>query len=125
MSYKVIIKEKEDYIRIEISGEWTIGNEAEEVISAWSQVVEICHAKNIDNILAVGKVTGHLTPMAAYDMANFPDKHGWSRKLRLAVVALGESWRSNLFAETVAENRGYTIKIFDNEQDAKTWLFKS
>ncbi len=53
--------------------------------------------------------------MAAYDMANFPDKHGWSRKLRLAVVALGTSWRSNLFAETVAGNRGYTIKIFDNE----------
>ncbi len=93
--------------------------------SAFSQVVEICHTKNINNILAVGKVTGHLTPMAAYDMANFPDKHGWRRKFRLAVVALGKSWRSNLFAETVANNRGYTLKVFDNEQDAKTWLFES
>ncbi len=125
MPYNVTIKEKEDHIRVEISGEWTIGNEAKEVISAWSQVVELCHTKNINNILAVGKVIGHLTPMAAYDMANFPDKHGWTRKLRLAVVALGESWRSNLFAETVADNRGYTIKVFDNEQDAKTWLFES
>ncbi len=125
MPYNVTIKEKEDHIRVEISGEWTIGNEAKEVISAWSQVVEICHTKNINHILAIGKVTGHLTPMAAYDMANFPDKHGWTRKLRLAVVALGESWRSNLFAETVADNRGYTIKVFDNEQDAKTWLFES
>ena len=125
MPYNVTIKEKKDHLRVEISGEWTVGDESEEVISAWSQVVEICHTKNIKHILAVGKVTGHLTPMAAYDIANSPDKLGWSRKFRLAVVALGESWRSNLFAETVASNRGYDLKVFDNEQDAKIWLFES
>jgi hypothetical protein len=125
MSYNVNIKEKEDHLRVEISGEWTIGDEAEEVISAWSQVIEICKTKKINHILAIGNVIGKLTPMAAYDIANFPDKHGWSREFRVAVVALGESWKSNLFGETVAENRGYTLKVFDNEQDAKIWLLES
>ena len=125
MPYKVNIEEKEDHIRVVISGEWTKGNEAEEVISAWSQVVEICHMKNINNILAIGKVTGLLSPIAAYNIAKYPGDHGWSRKFKLAVVALGESWKSNLFAETVADNRGYTLKVFDNEQDAKTWLLES
>ena len=125
MPYKVTIKEKEDHLRVEISGKWTKGNEVEEVISAWSQVVEIGRTKNINHILAIGKVTGHLPPMAAYDMAKFPDDHGWSRKFKLALVALGESWKSNLFAETVADNRGYDVKVFDNEQDAKAWLLDS
>lgn len=125
MSYNLNFKEKEDHIRVEISGEWTKGKEAEEVISAWSQVVKICHKQNINNILAIGKVTGHLLPMAAYDMAKFPDNHGWSRKFKVAVVPLGASLKSNLFAETVLVNRGFDVKVFDNEQDAKIWLLDS
>ena len=125
MSYNLTYKEKEDHLRVEISGEWNKGKEAEEVISAWSQIVEICHAKNINHILAIGKVEGSLLPMAAYDMAKFPDNHGWSRKFKVAVVTLGSSLKSNLFAETVIVNRGYDVKMFDNETDAKTWLLES
>jgi len=125
MSYNLNFKEKENHIRVEISGEWTKGKEAKEVMSAWSQIAEICHSKKINNILAIGKITGHLRPMAAYDMAKFPSNHGWSRKYKVAIVALRSSFSSNLFSETVLVNRGYDVKMFDNEKDAKTWLFES
>ena len=125
MSYNLNFKEKGDHIRVEISGEWTKGKEEEEVIGAWSQVVTLCQAKNINHILAIGKVTGRLPTMSAYNMAKFPDKHGWSRKFKVAVVPLGASLKSNLFAETVLVNRGFDVKVFDNEQDAKIWLLDS
>jgi hypothetical protein len=54
------------------------------------------------------------------------EEFGWSRRFKLAIVDVNEdSRKDNLFTETVAVNRGYNVKIFDNENDAKEWLLQS
>ena len=126
MPHNVIIKEKEDYIRAEISGNWTRDKEIEDTIKVWSQVAEICHTKNINHILAIIKLSGHLPRMAAYNIARSPEKFNWSRGFKLALVQLAwESHRATHVIETVADNRGYTLKIFDNKQNAEKWLLES
>ena len=126
MPYNVIIKEKEDHIRAEILGNWTRNKEIEDAIRVWSQVSEICHTKNINHILAIIKLSGHFPRMAVYKIAQSPEKFNWSRGFKLALVYFGEeSIKSYLLMETVADNRGYTVRIFDNKHDAKEWLLES
>ena len=42
-------------------------------------------------------------------------------KRALVVVSLGNDYR---FLETVAVNRGYWVKLFDNLDEAEEWLFE-
>ena len=61
--------------------------------------------------------------MASYDIVDRAEEFGWSKRFRLALVDCNEASRKdNLFTETVAVNRFYSLLVFDNEQDAKGWL---
>ena len=126
MPYNVILREEQDHIRVEVSGDRNRGKEVDDAISVWSQVAQICHEKNVYRILAISKLTGRLPILAAFEIAKSPEEFGWSRSFKLAFVDLNEESRQvNLFAETVAVNRGYWIKVFDNELDAKVWMLES
>ena len=126
MSYNVTFKENVDHLRVGISGKRTPGNEVEDSLKAWSKVAEICRERNINHILAILKISGHLPDMASYNIGDLAEKYGWSRGFKLAVVTKDEySRKVNLLSETVAVNRGFDVKVFDNEQDAKTWLLES
>ena len=125
MSYNVTFKENVDHLRVEISGTRTRGREVDDAIKVWSHVAEIGKAKNITHILAIIKITGFMPKIASYNIGDLAEKYGWSRSLKLAVVTKDEySRKANLFTETVAVNRGFDVKIFDNEQDAETWLLE-
>ena len=126
MSYKVNFKENVEYLRVEISGTRTRSREVDDAIKVWSQVAEIGKAKNITHILAIIEITGFMPTMASFDIGNLAEKFGWRRSFKLAVVTSDEeSRKANLFTETVAVNRGFDVKIFDNEQNAKIWLLDS
>ena len=126
MSYIMHFDEKDDFLKVEITGTRTQGNELVDAIEVLSNVNEIGKAKNIENILMILRITGHLPFMASYNIGDKAESLGWSRMFSVAAVTMDEeSMKSYLFIETVAVNRGYDVKIFDNEQDAKTWLFES
>lgn len=126
MSYNITIKEKGNHIRVEVTGKRIPGKEVEDAGIIWSQVSEICRTKNIDKILLVSKVTGPLSFFASFNIAATPKDYGWSNRFTLAAVIFDEKARKGyLFSETVADNRMFVLKIFDNEQDAKTWLFEA
>jgi hypothetical protein len=126
MPYLVNIKEEKDYIRVEVSGDRTPNKETEDAISVWSRVAERCHSTNIHRILATVDLSGRFPTLAAYELAKSPGAFGWERHFKMAVVDINkESRQDNYFTETVAVNRGYWVKIFDNEKDAENWLFES
>jgi hypothetical protein len=126
MTYKVNIEEQQNYIRVEVSGKRIPGKETDDAIRVWASVAETCRKKNITRILAINNIPGRLPALAAYSLAESPEEFGWSRHFKLTVVDVNEdSRKDNLFTETVAVNRGYNVKIFDNENDAKEWLLQS
>jgi hypothetical protein len=126
MSYIMNFEEKDDFLKVEITGTRTRRNELVDAIEVLSNVNEIGKAKNINKILLILRITGPLPSMVSYDIGNKAEELGWSRMFSVAAVTMDEySMKSYLFIETVAVNRGYNVKIFDNEQDAKIWLLSS
>jgi hypothetical protein len=125
MSHEVSIREHPDYIRLEVFGEWTPGQEEVDAVSTWSHVADVCLAKQKDRILAIYNVTGHLPTRTAYSVAHAPEKFGWKKHLKVALVDFYEaSPQVFLFAEDVAVSSGYQVRVFDHEQDAKAWLLR-
>lgn len=123
MPYEVSIQEQEDYIRAEISGKRIPGKEEEDAISVWSQVANVCRAKEKNRILGVYKVTGRLPIRAAHAIAYDPARFGYSKRFKLALVNLREESRQDvLFVEDVAVCSGYRVRVFEEEQEATAWL---
>ena len=126
MSFNVSIEEKQDYIRVAVSGERIRGQVENDAIAVWSNVAEVCNKNGIFRVLAVLSLTGDLPTMAAYDVGTSLVKNDLMNKLKIAVADLNEkSRRTNLFLETVAVNRrgiSNRSRIFDNEKNAIEWL---
>jgi len=126
MPYDCKIRNEATLLRVDVSGVWTPGREFEDAIGVWLQVLDACQKYKKDRILAVWDVPGHLPAAKAYDLADQADARGWKRQFKLAVVHLHkERFEDSLLAETVAVNRGFSVKIFDNEPSAAAWLLES
>lgn len=123
MSLEINIQEFENYIRVDVSGSRTRGKEMEEALDLMGQIVEVCRASGIYRVLSVSSVTGQIPALDAYLIVRKPEKFGWDKNYKLAVIDLNEKSRQiTLFSEDVSVNRGFKAKVFDNEEEAKTWL---
>ncbi len=124
MPYKVLIEEKQDYIRVEVSGERMPGQEERDAKQVWSEVAAICARSGKRKILAIFTLRGKLPTLAAFSLGENPEEFGLERNFRIALIDLNEESREmNRFAETVAHNRGFGIaKVFDNEREGAEWL---
>lgn len=61
--------------------------------------------------------------MHAFDLSDNPEQLGWVRTVRIAVVRLEGTPLEQLRAvETVAVNRGFPLRVFTEESDARQWL---
>jgi hypothetical protein len=126
MAYKFTILENRDYIRVEASGKWTPGKELDDVSKVLAQVSDICQNKNKNYILAIWDVEGPLPVMIGYDIVESANKFNWGRNFKLALVfTYQEKFKDAHFVETAAVNRGYWVKMFENEHEAKLWLLGS
>jgi hypothetical protein len=126
MSYDISIQEKQGYIRVEVSGERTSGQEAKAAIDLWMRLAEVCNDKGIFRVLAIYDLNGDLPTIAAYEIGSSLVKNDLIRNMKVALVDLNEKSReNNLFAKTVAVNRAYSRdsgRVFDDEKKAIEWL---
>ncbi len=126
MPYNCIIQEHQDHVRVEVSGNPVPGKELDDAIGVFAQVADICLKKSISRILAIWDVPGHLPSITGYNIVDFANRTNWGLDFRLAVVYTHkERFIDALFVEKVAINRGYRVKMFENEKEAKTWLLRS
>jgi len=126
MPYNFTIQEKQNYILLEVSGNRVRGKGVEHMVPIWTQTTDVCIAKGVYNILAILKLTGRVPVLDSYTIANNIEKLGLGKGFKVALFDTNEeSRKDNKFTETVATNRGYLVKVFDNEQGALSWLLKS
>lgn len=125
MSYKVDLRAEQDYIRAEVSGARILGDAATDAGRVGEQVVQACNEAGIRRVLLILNLSGRLSAIDSYEMVTNAPQYGWKHAFRLAMVDLNEeSFDDVRFTETVAVNRSYEMKVFNNEQDALDWLLR-
>ena len=126
MACSCVFSQNQDYLRMDVSGNWTPGKEADEAIKFWAQAADVCRENEQTHVLAVFDIPGSMPTMAAFEVASDPEAFGWDRRVKVALVYTHrERFESNLFSETVAVNRYYQVKAFQDESAARDWLLQS
>lgn len=126
MAYQAEIQTHPDHIRVEVSGRRAPGRTVTDAYVIGRRIVEECRKAAIERVLLVSQLTGRIPALDAYEMVTGLEDVGWSRSTKLAFVNLhADSHEDSLFTETVAVNRAYFMKVFDNEEDAREWLLDS
>jgi hypothetical protein len=126
MSCKVLTSQHNDYLRLDVSGEYTPGAEAEEATRFWAQAAATCREHKLTRVLAVFDVPGKMPTFAAFDVASNPPAINWDYRVKVALVYTHKDrFESNLFSETVAVNRGYQVKAIQDEPNAIAWLLNA
>jgi hypothetical protein len=111
------------YVRLDVSGTYTPGNEVVKMKSMWREIADQCRSNGVEHALAVSEVKGALSTMAGYELASEPTSFGWERNFHIAIAFTDkERFESQLFTETVMVNRYYDIKAFMDVDEAKAWL---
>ena len=121
MSYKLYLKEVEDYLKVKVVGE----RKKDDVIAAAIEIKEICQASKIFKVLVdVREFKGRLESFETYDVVSVEFPKIKKNDINLA-VAIVDDVRFKLkyrFFETVARNRGFNIRLFGDVEKAIQWL---
>ncbi len=123
MTYKLDFTVEGNVLKVEIFGERPKDklNQASE--EAWKEIVEVTREKSIDKLLIISHATGDYPTLNAYQINSALAEYGVQKGWKIAFVNLDKkSFEQVKFSETVAVNRGFWVGIFDNEDDARSWL---
>ena len=112
-----------DYLKVEILGKRTVGNEVAESKEIWKEISDLVNRENKTRVLAMMKVEGRLPINSAFQIAESANNLGWSQNYKLAVVAGSEEVLMNIrLSEMIMTNLGYEMKLFASARMARKWL---
>lgn len=115
-----------DYLKVEILGQRTPGNEVAESKEIWKKVADLLREQEQSHILTIMKVEGRLPINSAFQIAESAEDLGWSHKYKMAVVAGSEAVLMNIrLSEMILNNLGYEIKLFGSTRMARKWLLSN
>ncbi len=87
------------------------------------QIVGACDKYECFNVLVLAYLENSLSTVENYDLSAMFTEVGFSSKHRMAWVDQNpDTFDSTYFAETVLHNRGFSVRLFREVEDAKQWL---
>ena len=123
MPYDFKITNDAGFVRVEVTGARVAGRVSADALQVWKAVAEQCHSTGVYRVLAILRISGKVPAGAVNEVNQGLASIGWDRRFVLATVDLiDESRQGNLLTEMVSVNRGYAVRVFDNEPEALGWL---
>ena len=120
MSYQITMKKKGDILHALIKDTRT----RQTVLAAAEEILQACTEKKCPKLLVdVREMEGRLSIIDAYQLAatDFTQFRGKGIK-QMAIVDWPMSGGRRWFLETVMQNRGYHIQMFEDADEAMGWL---
>jgi phosphatidylserine/phosphatidylglycerophosphate/cardiolipin synthase-like enzyme len=120
MNYTVQIEKRNRYLFIEVYGQRSYPA-TEELARSIFQSAEEHQMSRL--LIDVWNYSGRLGVADTYRLVtgSFPDFRNKGID-RIAIIDTRPDKKSGWFFETVANNRGYSLKFFDDPQKAESWL---
>ena len=125
MAYDIQITPQPDYLYVQVSGQRVPHRVAKDALAMWQRIAEACQRTASERVLCVTDLKGTIPTMAAYDTGNSVADLFHGMRVKAAYVVNDEqSLETNAFGQTVAINRGFYVKLFVDEAEAREWLFQ-
>ena len=124
MSLNIDIELRESYLFATVCGERT----SENIAALAKEILDVCQKNNIDRVLVdLRKFTGRLNITDSYLVVDriLPTIKLFHQLKKVAVLELEERYERSRFFEGVAQDNGYNIRMFEDQDVATAWLSKS
>ena len=120
MSYKLTITQKPTYLHAIITGR----NTKENVMAYLDELRRECMTRGCRRVLIEERLTGpRLSTIGVFQIASSASDQDQRHFKAVAFVDVNaENDDLMKFAETVATNRGISVKVFSSVADAEQWL---
>jgi len=120
LAFKIKVNTEEDYILVEHYGD----TDLDENIQAGEKALRVAINNQIMNILV--DVTGITGAVSIMDLFASTKHHAETAKIRplTAIYGRQDQKRELEFMENVGVNRGMSIKIFTDKNEALDWLLR-
>lgn len=90
---------------------------------AWTRIAQQCGETGLSRVLIISHVTGRYPTLDTYETMSTLDRYGISRHWKIAYVNADPTCREDLmFMMAVADNKGFSVRLFDDEARARKWL---
>lgn len=90
---------------------------------AWTRLAKKCQDAGLSRVLIISRVTGRYPTLDTYETMSKLDQYGISRHWKIAYVNADPACREDLmFMMAVADNKGFSVRLFDSEARARKWL---
>jgi hypothetical protein len=123
VSYRLSFQVEAELLRVEVWGDRGEGDLVADARGVWTSVATVCGERDLSRILLISHATGDYPIGNGYRINSTLQECGVQRSWRVAFVNLDRrSFRDVKFGETVARNRGFSVKVFSNEDEARAWL---
>jgi hypothetical protein len=117
--YCITFQPRDGYLQIYVSGE---EDNQEISLAYWIDIAQYCWEHGVSKILVEEDFKTDNTLLGTYEFISQGDASNFS-KIKIAFIDRHpEQAATNLFGETVAQNRGISVKIFSDIQEAEKWL---
>lgn len=123
MDIKITTTRKEGYLQISIVGERSIKN----IIDATIAILDECGKQEVMKVVVdITEMTGQLNIPETFELPTkvFPKLRDREVINRAAILDLPTNLKRTRFFETVAQNRGFNLRMFSAEAEAVTWLIE-
>lgn len=123
MDYQLELVEKNDFVVAVLGGVRT----PETLMAAAAKTTAYCREHGYSLlVIDLRKMSGELDTLETFEIAghSIPTQTDARDLVRSAILDLTENIERIRFFETVAVNRGFNVKIFDDENKAFEWLRK-
>ena len=115
------IRLEKNYIHVVSDGDKTF----DYVIQLWHDIVAACREHECFKVFGVSTTSTTLKTWDAYRMSEIFDDLQIDAGFKIAWVETNpEAYQSIYFIETVLFNRGYSARVFLDEDDALRWLLE-
>jgi hypothetical protein len=119
MSYTLNLDFRQSYVHALVTGR----NTRQNVLDYMADIARECAARDVRYVLIEERLEGpRLGTMDVFEIASQQGRPLGSGVRGIAYVDVNASGDLMKFAEDVAVNRGYPVRVFSNVTDAENWL---
>ena len=124
MFYELKIETEGDILSVELFGERPPKEQLNQASrEAWCEISRQARDRGCSKLLIMSHARGDYPTTNAYEINSTLEACGVQRDWRIAFINTdAKSYTDIKFAETVAVNRRFNVRVFQNVDDARTWL---
>jgi len=120
MEHELSITFKDKYVEIISNGEKSYQSS----LRLWARTLKVCTENNCFKVLGIANSTKAPSTIDSYQHAELLHNFNVDFRYKIAWVELNpEELGGMKFLENVLFNRGMNVKLFQDVETAKTWLF--